>query len=349
MEDKKEEWLSTNTIRCFLCKGFVLYKDGDLSRFRAHLANQHGIFFDVEYLLASCFMDDNQKQAIAKPFLESLNREDSPTSNPEETGVKSTVKKERSSKVKSKKVEKPKVKKTKKKNDKKSALPTSEVLEQDPTEEGYFHEDSDSQISSPGPDLDMSLKEEVDTSSSFAEDSLMDELKLEESHDSLSDVTIEENNQSFENFEKSDSEKVSLNKKGKKKSEKGSDGRWMRLTESLAKQGVDITQSAYFSRAKHVLCDGEKYLDKFTETMPCLPENWRFRTVDVNDKGKVVVHKYFLSPEGAQMKTTMAVVEYLRIQGKLKSEELLEVAKSLKVGNLKLQKLFANDATTEET
>ena len=189
----------------------------------------------------------------------------------------------------------------------------------------------------------MSLKEEVDTSSSFAEDSFMDELKLDESHESVSDVTVEEND------EKSDSEKVGLKKKGKKKSEKGSDGRWMRLTESLAKQGVDITQSAYFSRAKHVLCDGEKYMDKFTETMPCLPENWRFRTVDVNFKGKVVVHKHFLSPEGALMKTTMAVVEYLRIQGKLKSEELLEVAKSLKVGNIKLQKLFANDATTEET
>jgi len=342
MEDKKEEWLRTNTIRCFLCKGFVLYKDGDLSRFRAHLANQHGIFFDVDYLLASCFMDDSQKQAIALPYLESLNREVSPTSNPEETEVKSTGKKEKSSKVKSKKVEKPKVKKTKKKNEKKSALPSSETHKQEPTE-GYVQEDFGSQLSSPGPDLEMSLKEEVDTSSSFAEDSFMDELKLDESHESLSDVTIEEND------EKPDSEKVGLKKKGKKKSEKGSDGRWMRLTESLAKQGVDITQSAYFSRAKHVLCEGEKYMDKFTETMPCLPENWRFRTVDVNFKGKVVVHKHFLSPEGALMKTTMAVVEYLRIQGKLKSEELLEVAKSLKVGNLKLQKLFANDATTEET
>merc|ERR1711973_187754 len=166
MEDKKEEWLRTNTIRCFLCKGFVLYKDGDLSRLRAHLANQHGIFFDVDYLLASCFMDDSQRQAIAKPYLESLNREVSPTSNPEETEVKSTGKKERSSKVKSKKVEKPKVKKTKKKNEKKSALPTSETLKQDPTE-GYLHEDAGSQLSSPGPDLEMSLKEEVDTSSSF--------------------------------------------------------------------------------------------------------------------------------------------------------------------------------------
>ena len=45
------------------------------------------------------------------------------------------------------------------------------------------------------------------------------------------------------------------------------------------------------------------------------------------------------------MKTTMAVVEYLRIEGKLKPDEILEVAKSLKVGSRKLQKLFSNDMT----
>jgi len=349
MEDLNEE-LASFTIRCFLCKGFVLYKDGDLSRFRAHLANQHGVFFDVEYLLASCFMDDDQKQAIAQPVLESLKRENSPTSLQEDTQVKSVVKKEKSSKAKSKKLEKAKVKKEKSSKSKKTEKKTAEPDGGKPDAgEGNVDEET---ATAPGPEI--SLKEEVDMSFSSAADSLLDELRLETLDSSL-DVTVDENDQSFENVEESGAEKVKeedceqlgSKKKGRKKSEAGSDGRWRRLTESLAKQGVDITQSAYFSRTKQVLCDGEKYIDKFTETAPGLPENWRFRAVDAKDKGKVVVHKHFLSPEGALMKSTMAVVEYLRIQGKLKSDEILEIAKSLKVGNRKLQKLFANDATEE--
>ena len=121
MEDLNEE-LASFTIRCFLCKGFVLYKDGDLSRFRAHLANQHGVFFDVDYLLASCFMDDDQKQAIAQPVLESLKRENSPQEE-----VKSVVKKEKSSKAKSKKLEKPKVKKEKSSKSKKTEKKTAQA------------------------------------------------------------------------------------------------------------------------------------------------------------------------------------------------------------------------------
>jgi len=355
MEDLNEE-LASFTIRCFLCKGFVLYKDGDLSRFRAHLANQHGVFFDVDYLLASCFMDDDQKQAIAKPVLESLKRENSSTSQQEDTEVKSVVKKEKSSKAKSKKqkLEKPKVKKEKssksKKTEKKTPQPATDGRKP-AVDEGNVDEET---ATAPGPEI--SLKEEADMSFSSAADSLLDELRLETLESSL-DVTVDENDKPFENVEESGAEKVKQEdceqsgskKRGRKKSEAGScsDGRWKRLTESLAKQGVDITQSAYFSRTKQVLCDGEKYKDKFTDTAPGLPKNWRFRAVDAKMNGKVVVHKHFLSPEGALMKSTMAVVEYLRIHGKLKTDEIYEVAKSLKVGNRKLRKLFGNDTTEE--
>ena len=67
MEDynQDQEYLNM-TVRCILCRGTIIYKDGDITRFSAHLANEHGAFFDVEYLLASCFMDDNQKDAISQ-------------------------------------------------------------------------------------------------------------------------------------------------------------------------------------------------------------------------------------------------------------------------------------------
>ena len=173
------------------------------------------------------------------------------------------------------------------------------------------------------------------------------------------DVTVDENEKSLDYGENSaleenndeGSEPVVTKKKMRKKSEKGSntstDSRWKTLTESLAKHGIDIAKSSYFSKTRQVLSNGEKFQDKFTEVLPGLPDNWKFRTVDAKDKGKVVVHKHFLSPEGALMKSTMAVVEYLRIEGKLNNEEIMEVAKTLKVGQKKLQKLFSNQVSEE--
>ena len=59
------------TVRCILCRGRVIYKNGDITRFTSHLANEHGAFFDIEYLLASCFLDESQKRAIADPVVSS--------------------------------------------------------------------------------------------------------------------------------------------------------------------------------------------------------------------------------------------------------------------------------------
>ena len=65
------------TVCCLLCRGLVIYKasnlgyllipifsysqDGDTTRFRAHMNNEHGAFFDLDYLLASCMMETEQK------------------------------------------------------------------------------------------------------------------------------------------------------------------------------------------------------------------------------------------------------------------------------------------------
>merc|ERR1711990_940006 len=88
------------TIRCLLCRGHVLYKDGDLTRFKAHLANQHGAFFDIDYLLASCFMEESQKLAVSKPIMESLNSENQLKQEIVETSDKPKIKKEQTSKAK---------------------------------------------------------------------------------------------------------------------------------------------------------------------------------------------------------------------------------------------------------
>ena len=347
-----EQEIDNIAIRCFLCRGYVLYKEGDLARFKAHLANQHGAFFDIDYLLASCFMEDSQKLAVSKPIMESLNSEIPLKQEVVENSNKAKVKKEKKSKAKAKttkektmKVKKEKPLKVKKDKSTKVKRPKAakDVVPSDV-------EVTEEKVSAEEPN-DSSLMSVDDGNVSFssAADSLLEELNNElNSLDSSVDVTIEDTEASTldeENTE--DQPQLDSKKKEKKKIEKGSnpsvDSKWEALCENLAKQGIDITKSAYFSKTKQVLSSGEKFQEKFTETVPCLPDNWKFRTVEAKDKGKVVVHKHFLSPEGAMMKTTMAVVEYLRIEGKLKPDEILEVAKTLKVGSRKLQKLFSND------
>ena len=58
--------LIPGTVCCILCRGLVIYKNGDKSRFKAHLANEHGAFFDNDYILASSLMEAEQKEKVAK-------------------------------------------------------------------------------------------------------------------------------------------------------------------------------------------------------------------------------------------------------------------------------------------
>ena len=54
------------TVTCILCQSQVIYRDGDKLRFREHLRNEHGAFFDLDYMLASCLMDPAQKESVAR-------------------------------------------------------------------------------------------------------------------------------------------------------------------------------------------------------------------------------------------------------------------------------------------
>ena len=86
--------------------------------------------------------------------------------------------------------------------------------------------------------------------------------------------------------------------------------------------------------------DGSKLASSFTETLDILPDGWKYRTFETKINGKVTTLKHYLSPSNILFKFSMAVVEYLRLEGKMKHEHLLEVAKGLKVGPKKIKKLF---------
>lgn len=52
------------TVCCLLCRGMVTYRNLDTSRFMAHMNYEHGAYFDMEFLLAACLMDEEERKAV---------------------------------------------------------------------------------------------------------------------------------------------------------------------------------------------------------------------------------------------------------------------------------------------
>ena len=50
-----------DTVVCILCHGVI-----PRSRFKEHMRYEHGAFFDLDFLLASCLMDEDTKESWAK-------------------------------------------------------------------------------------------------------------------------------------------------------------------------------------------------------------------------------------------------------------------------------------------
>ena len=117
------------------------------------------------------------------------------------------------------------------------------------------------------------------------------------------------------------------------------------IVKMMAEQGIDIHKSNYFTTTKQAAFDGTKNANQFSEdlVLPSLPEGWKVRKIDVKQNGKIVIQKQYLSPNYLMFKAAIGVVELLRLEGKLNPTEILEVAKSLKVGDKKLKKLFNNE------
>jgi len=53
-----------DTLICFLCKGFVSYKDGNPSKFNKHMNSEHSAYFGLDYLLAGCSMSPEERAAV---------------------------------------------------------------------------------------------------------------------------------------------------------------------------------------------------------------------------------------------------------------------------------------------
>jgi len=62
------------TVCCLLCRGAVIFKGGDRTRFVSHMQDNHGAFFELDYLLASCLMGEGERQEVSArlPRLQAL-------------------------------------------------------------------------------------------------------------------------------------------------------------------------------------------------------------------------------------------------------------------------------------
>ena len=52
------------TVCCLLCRGMIAYRNCDPSRFHNHMNYEHGAYFDMEFLLSACMMDEEERQAV---------------------------------------------------------------------------------------------------------------------------------------------------------------------------------------------------------------------------------------------------------------------------------------------
>eukprot|EP00091_Calanus_sinicus_P006006 TRINITY_DN1656_c0_g1_i2.p1 TRINITY_DN1656_c0_g1~~TRINITY_DN1656_c0_g1_i2.p1 ORF type:complete len:331 (+),score=77.08 TRINITY_DN1656_c0_g1_i2:68-1060(+) len=52
------------TVCCILCRGMIAYRNSDTTRFNNHMNYEHGAYFDMEFLLAACLMDEEERKAV---------------------------------------------------------------------------------------------------------------------------------------------------------------------------------------------------------------------------------------------------------------------------------------------
>jgi len=97
------------TVCCILCRGMIAYRNNDTTRFTNHMNYEHGAYFDMEFLLAACLMDEEERKAV-RNVMELKYK----SQNKENGGSKSSPKKRPSSAVNSEEMNSSKIPRTEK-------------------------------------------------------------------------------------------------------------------------------------------------------------------------------------------------------------------------------------------
>ena len=76
------------TVSCMLCRGVVAYRGGDSTRFNNHMNYEHGAYFDIEFLLAACLMNNEERDAVKNVMSMKLSALEEVTEPPRHTPQK---------------------------------------------------------------------------------------------------------------------------------------------------------------------------------------------------------------------------------------------------------------------
>jgi len=104
---------------------------------------------------------------------------------------------------------------------------------------------------------------------------------------------------------------------------------------------LDLKSSEYFTKyPKAIANPQERSLKLFNDDAEGLPEGWKVRLLkDPRDEGRTVRH--YLSPDMRVLKTGQGVVEYLRLEGSLPTDQILNIAKNvLQLSDKKINALY---------
>jgi len=135
---------------------------------------------------------------------------------------------------------------------------------------------------------------------------------------------------------------VEFNENAKKevKEEKETDDQPM---DDIPISNIDTSQSKYFQKNPNVFANARgKSLKLFSEEALGLPDGWKMRSIEREGKDgtKATSIKHYLTTDQKVLKTGLAVIEYLRLEGKLNPDQLLEVRTALKISDKKLRDLY---------
>lgn len=112
------------------------------------------------------------------------------------------------------------------------------------------------------------------------------------------------------------------------------------------KPTVDVSLSKYFIKNPNVIANARgKSVKLFNEEAKDLPEGWKMRSIEVKSKtgSGMSTIKHYLTPDTKVLKTGLSVIEYLRLEGSISTDQILEISRKLNVSEKKLKNLYMTD------
>merc|ERR1712202_3749 len=297
------------TVCCILCRGVLNFKDKDSSRFESHMQSEHGAYFDLEFILAACLMDEDEKNAVRTVMTAKYK---------EEVDEMPKVISYNSLKVENSCEDMP-ISLEENSSEEKEKLTCSKC---DATFAcAKYVKKHESVVHSVNKELFSCNK----CKKSYAWKSTLLKHKR-------GDHCENSQNNTNNTEEQEESVAVSIN------AAVGNIG---------GNYNVDISVSNYFQNLPMVIkpLKSRIYRKDFKEKDDKLPSGWRFKVRETNNPqytGGIRRHKIFLTPDNRTVHTGLGVIEYLRLEEKFGQGELWNMAQHLGIEKKKFERLWSS-------